>query len=285
MKTGIVFEGGAFRTIFSCGVMDAFLEHEIMPDYILGVSAGAAYGVSYVAKQKGRNLKLLLDYGNDKRYMGIGNLLNPKNKSYYGLDFAYSEIPDKLLPLDKETIREYKGEFYAVVTNVNTGKAEYLPYTAAPEDTELLKATCALPLLFPIINVNGTPYLDGGLSDSIPFEKAFKDGCDRVVVVLTREDGYRKKTTGSTKALARAFFKHPEIAKDIVKRAGRYNSCLRRLKQYEKEGKVIVIRPDSTKGFSRMERDHDKIKKLYNDGYSKGLAIGSSVKEFFSKES
>ena len=85
-------------------------------------------------------------------------------------------------------------------------------------------------------------------------------------------------------AIARTFFKHPEIAKDIVKRAGRYNSCLRRLKQYEKEGKVIVIRPDSTKGFSRMEKDKDKIKALYNDGYAKGLAIGNKIKEFFTED-
>ena len=126
MKTGIVFEGGAFRTIFSCGVMDAFLEKNIMPDYIIGVSAGAAYGVSYASRQPGRNLKIILDYCDDKRYMGINNLLNPKNKCYYGLDFAYDTIPNKLVPFDYDEFDKFHGEFYAVVTNVLTGEPEYM---------------------------------------------------------------------------------------------------------------------------------------------------------------
>ena len=245
MKTGIVFEGGAFRTIFSCGVMDAFLEKNIMPDYIIGVSAGAAYGVSYASRQPGRNLKIILDYCDDKRYMGINNLLNPKNKCYYGLDFAYDTIPNKLVPFDYDEFDNYHGEFYAVVTNVLTGESEYMKYTTADRNNLILKATCALPILFPNIYINDTPYLDGGLSDSIPYEKAFEDGCDRVVVVLTREPGYKKSTTSSTKAMARAYHRYPNIAIDLVKRAGRYNHSLKKLRRLEKEGKVIVIRPDS----------------------------------------
>ncbi len=281
MKTGIVFEGGAFRTVFSCGVMDAFLEKEIMPDYMIGVSAGAAYGVSYASKQQGRNLKLILDYCNDKRYMGVNNLLNPKNRCFYGLKFAYETVPNELLPFDKDTFDSYEGEFYAVATNVETGKAEYMRYTTDDVPSKILQATCALPMLFPYIYINGTPYLDGGLSDSIPYEKAFADGCDRVVVVLTREAGYRKKTTASTKLVARAYLKYPELAKDLVKRAGRYNRSLKKLEKLEKEGKVIVIRPENTKGFSRMERNKEKIMNLYNDGYAKGIAIAGKVKDFY----
>lgn len=281
MKTGIVFEGGAFRTVFSCGVMDAFLEKDIMPDYMIGVSAGAAYGVSYASKQQGRNLKLILDYCNDKRYMGVNNLLNPKNRCFYGLKFAYETIPNELLPFDKDTFDSYEGEFYAVTTNVETGKPEYMRYTTDDVPSKILQATCALPMLFPYIYINGTPYLDGGLSDSIPYERAFADGCDRVVVVLTREAGYRKKTTTSTKLVARAYLKYPELAKDLVKRAGRYNRSLKKLEKLEKEGKVIVIRPENTKGFSRMERDKEKIRNLYNDGYAKGIAISEKVKDFY----
>lgn len=281
MKTGIVFEGGAFRTVFSCGVMDAFLEKDIMPDYIIGVSAGAAYGVSYVSKQQGRNLKLILDYCNDKRYMGVNNLLNPKNRCFYGLKFAYETIPNELLPFDKDAFDRYEGEFYAVATNVETGKAEYMRYTTDDTPSKVLQATCALPMLFPYIYIDDTPYLDGGLSDSIPYEKAFADGCDRVVVVLTREAGYRKKTTTSTKLVARAYLKYPELAKDLVKRAGRYNRSLKKLEKLEKEGKVIVIRPENTKGFSRMERDKTKIRNLYDDGYAKGIAVAEKVKDFY----
>lgn len=281
MKTGIVFEGGAFRTVFSCGVMDAFLENDIMPDYMIGVSAGAAYGVSYASKQRGRNLKLILDYCNDKRYMGARNLLNPKNKCFYGLQFVYETIPNELLPFDTEAFDNYHGEFYAVVTNVITGKAEYMRYTTQECPSKVLEATCALPMLFPYIYINDVPYMDGGLSDSIPYEKAFADGCDRLVVVLTREAGYRKKTSASTKMVARAYLKYPELAKDLVKRAGRYNRCLRKLEQLEKSGKVLVLRPDSTKGFSRMERNKEKIQALYDDGYQKGIAIADQVKAFY----
>ncbi len=281
MKTGIVFEGGAFRTIFSCGVMDAFLENDIMPDYMIGVSAGAAYGVSYASRQKGRNLKIIMDYVHDKRYMGIHNLIDRRNKCYYSLKFTYDTIPNELLPFDYDAFDAYHGEFYAVVTNVLTGKPEYMRYTTSDHTNRLLQATCALPMLFPQIDINGIPYMDGGLSDSIPFLRAFQDGCDRVVVVLTREAGYRKQTTSSVKTLARAYLKYPEIAKDLVKRAGRYNRCLRLLEKYEKKGKVLVIRPESTAGFSRLERNQQKILALYDDGYSKGAKTAARVREFY----
>ena len=223
MKTGIVFEGGAFRTIFSCGVMDAFIENNIYPDYVIGTSAGAAYSPSYISRQKGRNLKIITEYANDKRYMGMNNLIDKKNRSLYGLEFAYETIPNELVPFDYDTFEKWDGEFYAVCTNVLTGKAEYFPYDGKDRTNLVLKATCALPKLFPYIYINDTPYLDGGLSDSIPYEKAFADGCDRVVVVLTREAGYKKTTSSSTKIMARTYLNYPELAKDLVHRAGRYN--------------------------------------------------------------
>lgn len=281
MKTGIVFEGGAFRTIFSCGVMDAFLKKDIMPDYMIGVSAGAAYGVSYAAGQEGRNLEILLKYCHDKRYMGIHNLFDRHNRSYYGLKFSYETIPNELILFDYDAFDAYPGEFYAVVTNAHTGKPEYMRYTTEDRTNHLLKATCALPMLFPFIYINDTPYLDGGLSDSIPFEKAFEDGCDRVVVVLTREAGYRKKTSAATKTLARAYLKYPELAKDLLKRADRYNRCLKKLEKYEKEGRLLAIRPQSTAGFSRLERNKEKIKALYADGYQKGLSVATQVRDFY----
>lgn len=277
----MVFEGGAFRTIFSCGVMDAFIEKDIYPDYVIGTSAGAAYAVSYISKQKERNLIIAREYVNDKRYMGANNLVDRNNRSFYGLDFVYDTIPNELIPFDYEAFRQWGGEFYAVCTNVLTGKAEYLPYDGNDKTNTVLRATCALPRLFPNIYVGDTPYLDGGLSDSIPFERAFKDGCDRLVVVLTREAGYRKTTSKTTKVMARTYLNYPELAKDLMHRAGRYNRCLRRLEQLEKEGKVIVLRPASTKGFSRLERDIDKINALYDDGYQQGRDISDRVSDFF----
>lgn len=282
MKTGIVFEGGAFRTIFSCGVMDAFLENDIMPDYIIGVSAGAAYGVSYAARQYGRNFRLITEFSTDKRYMGVNNLFIKNNRSYFNLDFAYNKLPNELLPFDYEGFKKFNGEFYAVVTNVLTGKAEYMAYDPLIDTKNLiLEATCALPVLFPCIEINNIPYLDGGLSDSIPFKKAFEDGCDRVVVVLTREEGYQKRTGKGDKLIAEAYLKYPEIAKDIMKRAKRYNKTLAELKKYEEEGKVIVIRPDDTKNFKRTEKNKEKLNALYTDGYEKGIDYAKKVIEFF----
>lgn len=281
MKTGIIFEGGAFRTIFSCGVMDAFLENDIMPEYMIGVSAGAAYGVSYASKQPQRNLNILMKYRNDKKYMGFNNLIDKNNKSIYGLEFAYETIPNELEPFDYEAFKQYKGEFYCVVTNCITGKPEYMRYTGNDTTNKILKATCALPMVFPYIYINGTPYMDGGLSDSIPFEKAFADGCDRVVVVLTREAGYQKKTTQSVKTMARAYLKYPELSRDLLTRADRYNRSLKRLARYEKEGRALVIRPAHSDGFGRMEKDRNKILSMYNDGYNQGHAISDKVKDFY----
>ena len=281
MKTGIVFEGGAYRTLFSCGVMDAFIEKDIYPDYVIGTSAGAAYSTSYLSKQKGRMLDVIIKYGHDKRYFGINNMVDAKNRCIYNLKFSYETIPNELIPFDYEAFKDWGGEFYAVCTNVETGKAEYFPYTGDDRTNTVLKATCALPMLFPYIYIDGVPYLDGGLSDSIPFEKALADGCDRLVVVLTREQGYKKTTSASTKIMARAYVKYPELSKDLLKRAGRYNRCIRRLEKMEKEGKLIVIRPTSTKGFSRLEHDQQKILNLYADGYNKGLEISDKIKDFF----
>ena len=281
MKTGIVFEGGAYRTLFSCGVMDAFIEKDIYPDYVIGTSAGAAYSTSYLSKQKGRMLDVILKYGHDKRYFGINNMVDAKNRCIYNLKFSYETIPNELIPFDYDAFKAWGGEFYAVCTNVKTGKAEYFPYTGDDRTNTVLKATCALPMLFPYIYIDGVPYLDGGLSDSIPFEKALADGCDRLVVVLTREQGYKKTTSSSAKIMARAYVKYPELSKDLLKRAGRYNRCIRRLEKMEKEGKLIVIRPTSTKGFSRLEHDQQKILNLYADGYNKGLEISDKVKDYF----
>ena len=281
MKTGIVFEGGAFRTVFSCGVMDSFLDEDIMPDYIIGVSAGAAYGTSYAAKQRGRDLNIIMNYSHDKRYMGFRNLINPKNRSYYGLDFAYNLVPNELVPFDYEAYSRFNGEYKVVVTNVLTGKPEYLPLTFDSRKSKLLQATCALPLLFPFIYINDIPYMDGGLSDSIPYEKAFEDGCDKVVVVLTRQPGYNKITSHSTKRITYLYRKYPELVNDLLLRAERYNASLDRLEELENEGKVIVIRPTLTDGFGRLEKDFVKIQALYDDGIKKGSDIAADVKKFF----
>ena len=166
MKLGIVMEGGASRTIFSCGVTDCFLEEGLMPDYFVGVSAGIAYGVSYLSRQKGRNWQLTETYMPDKRYMGPKYLFDRNMKSFYNIPFVFGEIPNKLLPFDYEAFKAFNGEAEAVVTNIRSGQAEYLPVPRDDKDFSLIVASCSLPILFQPVKIGRHYYLDGGVSPS-----------------------------------------------------------------------------------------------------------------------
>lgn len=286
MKTALVLEGGAFRTIFSSGVCDAFLDAGLpMPDYTVGVSAGMAYGVSYLSRQKRRNLKLLMHYANDRRYMGLRNWINPRNRCYFGLEFAYETIPNRLVPFDYDTFAAYPGLAEAVVTDLTSGRAAYLQVPRRDDKFLLLQATCAIPLLFPPIVIDGVPYLDGGCADAIPWRRALELGCDRLVVVLTRERGYRKQPDHAGAVMERAFRKHPAFLHTLSDRAERYNRCREELFALEKAGKALVIAPKSTQGFSRMERDTRKILALWQDGYFAGRDAAGAVRQLWTSDS
>ncbi len=284
MKTGLVLEGGALRTIFSAGVCDAFLDGGLpLPDYTVGVSAGIAYGVSYLSRQSRRNLQLITHYAGDRRYMGWRNLANPKNRSYFGLKFAYETIPNELIPFDYDTFEAYPGTVEAVVTNLNTGRAEYRPVPRRDSPNLLLEATCAIPLMFPIIWVDGQPYLDGGCADAIPWKRAFEAGCDRVAVVLTRERDYHKQGDGSLRALGRAFRKYPAFMDTLRGRSERYNACREELFALEREGKVLVIAPEDTLGCSRTEKNLDTLRALWQEGYFAGRRSLGDLRRFWTE--
>ena len=286
MKTGLVLEGGALRTIFSAGVCDAFLDGGLpMPDYTIGVSAGIAYGVSYLSRQSRRNLKLVTTYANDSRYMSMRNLLDRRNRSYFGLKFAYETIPNQLLPFDYDTFEAYPGTVEAVVTNVNTGKAEYLPVPRRDAPNLVLEATCAIPLMFPVIEVDGQPYLDGGCADPIPWKRAFEVGCDRVVVILTRERDYRKDSDGSFRMVKSTFRKSPEFVEAMRTRAERYNASREELFALEREGKVLVIAPEDTLGCSRTEKDLEGLRGLWQTGYFAGRRCSEGIRALWTKNS
>lgn len=282
MKTGLVLEGGALRTIFSSGVCDAFLDAELpLPDYTVGVSAGIAYGVSYLSLQSRRNLKLVTTYANDRRYMGWRNFADPRNRSYFGLKFAYETIPNELLPFDYDTFEAYPGTVEAVVTNLNTGRADYLPVPRRDGHNLLLQATCAIPLMFPVIHLDGQPYLDGGCADPIPWKHAFDMGCDRVVVILTRERDYRKEPDRTIRVLSRAFRKYPAFLETMRRRAELYNASREELFALEKAGKVLVIAPEDTLGCSRTEKDMEVIRALWQIGYFAGRRSADEVRAFW----
>lgn len=282
MKTALVLEGGALRTIYSAGVCDAFLDGGLpLPDYTLGVSAGIAYGASYLSRQSRRNLRLVMHYAGDSRYMGWRNLANPRNRSYFGRRFVYETIPNELVPFDYDAFEAYPGRAEAVVTNLDTGEAEYLPVPRRDEHNLLLQATCAIPLMFPIIRMEGRPYLDGGCADAIPWRHAMEEGCDRVVVVLTRERDYRKKPAKADRITARAFKKYPAFQETMATRSERYNACREELFALEREGKILVIAPEDTLGCSRTERDPEIIRALWQEGYFDGRREAERVREFW----
>ena len=272
MKTGMVLEGGAVRTIYSTGVCDALLTRILMTDYVIGVSAGIAYGVSYVSRQPRRNLDIMVNYINDKRYMGMGNLLRRDNRAYFGLEFVYSTIPNQLVPFDYDTFAAYPGEVEAVVTNLDTGAAEYFPLDRRDDKFKLLQATCALPFLFPVFHIQGRPCMDGGAADAIPYERAFAKGCDRVIVVLTREREYVRRPEKLQPLIDLAYRKYPKFCDTMRRRADAYNEARQKLFRLEREGRALVFTPTSTEGFHRTERDVDKIKALWKDGWDQGLA-------------
>ena len=284
MKLGITCEGGAFRTIFSSGVLDAILENEIYADYFIGVSAGIGYGISYCSRQKGRNLEILRRFAADKRYLSWRNFFNRKNKSVYGLKFAFEEVPKKHIPFDHETYSKVASSTFAVVTNIETGKPEYLSFPAFDESFDVIKASCAMPELFPIIELDGKKYMDGGVSDPIPFKKAMQEGCDKNIVILTREDSYEKKQKDKMMEFAaRRYKKYPEFQKVLRERNDNYNKCREELFGLEKNGEVFVFRPDDTKGFSRLEKDPVKIENMYKQGYEIGLKRMEELKEYLKK--
>ena len=280
MKTAQVLEGGALRTIYSSGVTDGLLEGDIDFDYVVGVSAGIAYGVSFLSRQFGRNLEILMRYATDKRYMGVGNLLKPGNRSYFGLDFTYHMIPSELVPYDFDALAAWPGVAEAVVTNVETGKPAYFPVTVEDDRFVLLQATCAMPLLFPIYDYQGIRCLDGGVSDGIPWKRALAQGCDRVVVVLTRERSYRRKPEKTLPAIRRVYKKYPAFVETMSRHHEDYDRDREELFQAEREGKVLIFAPDSTQGFSRVERDKVKIHALWQQGLDHARARMDEVRAY-----
>ena len=283
MKNGLVLEGGALRAIFSSGVCDALLDANVMTDYVIGVSAGIAYGVSYVSRQPRRNLEVVTRYAPDKRYMGMNNLVDKNNRSYFGLKFAYDTIPNELSPFDYDTLAAYPGEVEAVVTNLNTGKADYLPVPRRDKESLLLQATCAMPLLFPIYHINGQPYLDGGAADSIPWQRALDQGCERVIVVLTRPREYRRKPDQMIRLIRKQYHEYPRFVQAMETRAQRYNENREQLFELEREGKALVIAPKSTLGVGRIERDTEKLRLLWAEGYNMTVERMDEIRDYLGR--
>ncbi len=268
MKTGLVLEGGGMRCVYTVGVEDAFMKHHFLPDYLIGVSAGASNSVSYLSGQQGRGLRTNIDYIADKRYLSIGNYL--KNGSLFGMDFIFKEIPENLDPFDYTAFQASPCEFRVGVTNIQTGCTEYFGKESMQNECTVLKASASLPVFSPPVLFQGKYYLDGGTSDPIPVEQALRDGCDRLIVVLTRDRSYQKKPQGFKAFYSLALRKYPEMVRLLARRHQIYNQTLLRIAELEREGIADVIAPEQPLPIDKFEKSREKLMQVYELGFAAG---------------
>lgn len=282
-KAALVLEGGGMRGAFTAGVLDFFLDNELMFDKIYGVSMGACHACSYISEQRERAFRVVADYINDPRYMGLKHKITTGD--YLPADFIYHKIPDELCPFDYETFKNYKGTFYAVLTDCRTGKAVYMPVDDLKPQIDIVRASASLPVFSRMVKINGGEYLDGGMVDSIPVKKAIEDGNEKVVVVLTRDKGYVKEPSKAYKITRVLHPNHKKLSEVIKNRHIMYNDEVKYIEKLEAEGKIFVIRPPKgSLNIGRLERDRDKLQVLYETGLAVAQENGKALMEYLGKD-
>ena len=277
MKVGLVLEGGAMRGMYTAGVLDIFLDNEMKFDGIIGVSAGVLFGVNYLSKQRGRVIRYNKKFLKDKRYMGFWSLLTTGN--IINKDFSFYEVPQKLDVFDNETFMKSDIDFFATVTNVETGEPEYIKLNDLFAQMEVLRATSAMPYVSQIVELENGKYLDGGVSDSIPVEKCKEMGYDKVIVILTRPLDYRKKKP--KEFIAKTYYrKYPKFAKTLNNRYKRYNDTVEKIIELENKKEIFVIRPSKTLKIKRIEKDAGKLQEMYDLGLEDGQKVLEDLKKY-----
>ena len=279
MRVGLVLEGGAMRGMFTAGVLDVFMENNIKVTDIVGVSAGTLFGINYVSKQPKRALRYNLRYINDNRYMSIKSLMRTGN--LINKDFTYYKLPFQLDVFDNKTFKQSDINFFATVTNIETGEAEFIKIEDAFKQMETLRATSALPFISEIIEINGKKYLDGGIANSIPVDYFEKQNYDKIIVILTRPIDYRKKKTTGVQFKV-AYGKYPKLIEKLENRYQDYNDTVERIVELE-QGKVLVIRPDEEITIKRLEKDTDKLQHVYDLGIKNGKESIERVKNYLAE--
>ena len=275
MKVGLVLEGGAMRGMYTAAILDLFLDHQIKIDGIVAVSAGALFGVNYPSNQRGRTLRYNKKYVKDKRYMGFSSLL--KTGNIVNKDFAYYQVPFELDVFDEAAYQKSKTDFYATVTNVQTGLPEYIKITNATQQIEVLRASSAMPFVSKIVKIGDQKYLDGGVADSIPLQKCIDLGYDKIIVILTRPINYRKKKANPL--LAKLFYhQYPKFVEAINNRYKNYNDMVEMIIEKEKNQEIFVFRPSKKIDIKRIERNPDKLQEMYDLGIEDGNRLIEKLK-------
>ncbi|MCE1198962.1 MAG: patatin family protein [Marinilabiliales bacterium] len=262
----LVLEGGGLRGAFTSGILEYFLDHDLAFQRVIGVSAGACVGASYLSGQKGRNLLVNVEFPSDPRYMGYRHLLTKGN--YFNMDFIFGELPHNLVPFDEEAFDRNPAAFEVVATSLESGQAivfDRMDFQRTGLEKALV-ASSSIPLLSKAVEINGRRYFDGGVADSIPVTYALERG-RKAVVVLTQPRGYRKHPMKNTLLLRLKYGKHPEFLKVLLHRNEDYNQALATCEGLEQEGRIFVLAPSQEFVIGRAEKEKQKRLRLYNHGY------------------
>ena len=279
MKTGLVLEGGAMRGLFSAGVMDVLMEHQIAFDGTIGVSAGAAFGCNYKSRQPGRVIRYNTEYARDPRYCSLRSLF--KTGDLFGADFCYHELPNKLDPFDTEAFQQNPMEFYVVCTDVLTGEAVYQKCGIADDECfEWLRASASMPLVSRTVEIGGRRMLDGGIADSIPLRYFEQIGYNKILVILTQPEGYRKKKNKALPLIRLSFRQYPKMVEALEKRHKKYNDTLAYVKKREREGAVLVLRPQDSLSIGRVEHNPERMRQVYDCGRKVALQSLEQIEAF-----
>ena len=279
-KTGLVLEGGGFRGIYTAGVLDILMDEGINFDGVIGVSAGAIHGCSFVSGQRGRSIRYYRKYCGDPRMMSIRNWLKTGNA--VDTDFCYHQLPEVLDVYDNEAFKKSPTDFYVTCTELETGRAEYIRLDDMIAQVDYLRASASLPYFSQIVELNGKKYLDGGCSDSVPLEAFEKLGYERNVVVLTQPAGYRKKP--EMQFLAKTVYrKYPDFCKALLNRHDDYNRLMDFLEERQRQGRIFIIRPSEKLDIKRVENDVNKVQKAYALGNANAKAAMAELKAWLAE--
>ena len=280
MKKGLVLEGGAMRGLWTAGVIEVMMEHDIRPDGLIGVSAGAAFGCNYKSRQIGRAIRYNTRFAKDPRYSGWKSLL--KSGDYFNAEFGYHVVPYEYDIFDTETFEKDPLEFTVVCTDVETGAAVYhLMDHVDYDELEWLRASASMPLASKIVEVGGWKLLDGGVSDSIPLEYYERQGYKRNVVILTQPLGYRKKHLALMPLMRLALRKYPHFLKALDERHLMYNCQLDYVAEAERLGRCLVIRPDEDIPIGHLSHDPQQMRLVYDMGRKVGERYIDKIKEYY----
>lgn len=277
-QAGLVLEGGGMKGLYTAGVLDFFMDRDIMCSSVYGVSAGACNMCSYLSGQRGRTRDINIDYLDTKNYCGIRSLVT--SGDLFNAAMLYHLIPEYLHPYDYEAFAAYKGKAYSVATDIVTGWPEYFRIRDMRADIEKIRASASLPLVSRNVKIDGKYYLDGGLSDPIPLRKSIMDGNRKNIVIMTKEVGFVRRPSTQMGLIKVRYLKYPKVAELMAERHITYNDQLAYIERQQANGQAFVIRPRYPGNVGRVEKDPEKLKALYRQGYEEAEACYQDLRAY-----